>query len=91
MKKLDRGQFCIKGTSGENLYVSAYVSNICLPLNSQKIEVTKQKYDHLKEIKLADSNPYNSDLEVDILIGGDFYWNFICDSFLRDDSGPIER
>ena len=89
MKKLDREQFCIKGTNGENLYASAYVSNICLSLNSQKIEVAKQKYDHLKEIKLADSNPYNSDLEVDILIDGDFYWNFICDSFVRGDSGPI--
>lgn len=43
----------------------------------------------MKEIKVADSNPYNPDLEVDILISGDFYWNFICDSFRRGDSGSI--
>ena len=79
----------IKGTSGENLFVSVYVSNICLPLNNKKIEAVKQKYDHLKEIKLAENNPYNLDLEVDILISGDFYWNFICDSFVRDDLSPI--
>ena len=30
--------------------------------------------------------PYNSDLEVNILISGDFYCSFICDSFVRDDS-----
>ena len=66
-------QFYIKLTSAEKLYVSSYVSNnISLPLNSKKIEVPKQKYDHLKEIKLADSKPCNSDLEVDILIGVDF-------------------
>ena len=72
----------------KNLYVSAYVYNICSPLNGKQIDVAKQSYDHLKEIKLADSNPYNSDLEVDILISGSFYWNFICDSFVRDNSGP---
>ena len=26
---------------------------------------------------------------MDILTGGDFYWNFICDSFRRGDSGSI--
>ena len=88
LKKLDRVQFYIEGTNGENLYVSAYVHNICSPLNGKQIDVAKQSYDHLKEIKLADSNPYNSDLEVDILISGSFYWNFICDSFVRDNSGP---
>ena len=34
-------------------------------------------YDHLKEMKPKDINP-NSDLEVETLIGGDFYCNFIC-------------
>lgn len=33
-------------------------------------------YDHLKEMKPKDINP-NSDLEVETLIGGDFYCNFI--------------
>ena len=75
-------QFFIKGTSGESLYGSTYVSSICLPLVSQKTEVVKQMYDNFKEIRLADSNP-NSDLDVDTLIGGDFYWNVACDSFAR--------
>ena len=26
---------------------------------------------------------------MDILIDGDFYWNFICNSFVRGDSGTI--
>ena len=65
------------------------MSNIYLLLSSPKIEVAKQKYDHLKEIKLADSKPYNSDLEVDILIGEDFSWNFICNSFVGGDSRSI--
>ena len=37
MKKLDRVQFYIKGTSGENLYVNDYVSILCVSLNSLKI------------------------------------------------------
>ena len=55
-KKLDRVVFASKELA-ENLctYASIYVSNICLPLNSQKIDDDKQKY-------VADSNPYNFDL-----------------------------
>ena len=37
MKKLDRVQFYIKGTIGENLYVNDYVSILCVSLNSLKI------------------------------------------------------
>ena len=44
MKKLDCVQFYMKETSGENLYVSAYVSDIYIPRTSQKIEVAKQRY-----------------------------------------------
>lgn len=54
---------------------------ICLPLNSHKIEVAKERFDHLKEIKLADSSRCNLDLKVNI--------NFIFDLFVRGDSGPI--
>lgn len=54
---------------------------ICLPLNSHKIEVAKERFDHLKEIKLADSSRCNLDLKVNI--------TFIFDLFVRGDSGPI--
>ena len=68
------------------MYVSAYVSDIYIPRNSQKIEVAKQRYYIQKKLNLQIVKPYNSDLEVNILISGDFYCSFICDSFVRDDS-----
>ena len=51
-------------------------------LNSQKIEVAKQRYGNFKEIKLSDRNLYISDPEMDVLIARDSSGNFICDSFV---------
>ena len=65
------------------------MSDICLPLNSQNIEFAKENYNHLKHVKLADTNPQNLDLDIDILIGSDLYWNFICDTVIRGESGPV--
>ena len=89
VKTLGFVQFYIKGINEENVLVNTFVSEICLPLHCQNIEFAKENYNHLKHVKLADSNPQNLDLEVDILIGSDLYWNFICDTVIRGDSGPV--
>ena len=81
-KKLDRVQFTWK----ELMQKVCMLVRTCL--NSQKIEVAKQRYDNFKEIKLSDRNPYISDPEMYVLIARDFSGNFICDSFVWGDSGP---
>ena len=62
------------------------MSEICLPLHCQNIEFAKQKY--LKHVKLADTNPQNLDLEVNIF-GSDLYWNFVYDAVIRGGPGPV--
>ena len=56
---------------------------ICSPL--PKI-VNLNKFPHLKGIELADDS--DSQDPVDILIGSDYYWNFVFGNTIRGEIGP---
>ena len=58
------------------------------PISNQFIELEVQ-YEHLIELKLADSTDGESNLKVDILIGGDNYWKFVTGKVVRGRSGPV--
>ena len=36
-----------------------------------------------------DNNTESKAHEIDVLIGGDYYWDFVCDEVVRDESGPV--
>ena len=40
-------------------------------------------------MKLADTTDGEDQLEIDILIGADFYWDFVLGDVIRGDSGPV--
>ena len=42
-----------------------------------------------RNINLADSNIDNKNLNIDILIGADFYWDIVLYGFVRGNSGPV--
>lgn len=89
-KVFDRVKFAVKSANGsENVYVEAFVSDICKPLASQTIELAVENYEHLKNLKLADSNPTNSSLKIDVLIGSDFYWDFMTNEVKKGKEGPV--
>ena len=50
---------------------------ICNPLTSQPISNTKETYEHLADLELADSANEDDCLEVDALIGSDVYWSLV--------------
>ena len=63
---------------------------ICQPLTVQPIDLCKEKYQHLAGLDLADSNHGKDDLmEVDILIGSDYYWWFATGKIRRGADGPV--
>ena len=71
-------EFNVKNQFGTlNIPVRALVSDICFPLEDQVIELAQKKYEHLKGLDLADQNPQNLPLKVDILIGSQHYWQFM--------------
>ena len=61
---------------------------ICDPLSAQPIELCQEKYSHLAELQLADTSDGNDHMEVDILLGSDYYWQFMSDNTLRAENGP---
>ena len=51
---------------------------ICNPLTLQPISHTKETYDHLVNLELADAaNAGDFYLKVDTLIGVDMYWSLV--------------
>ena len=89
---LDVVRFCVKSKNQNlNVYVNAFVNEICHPLANQEINLAKKSYPYLVDLDLADSNPENLNMDIDILIGADYYWQFIGNFTVRsqDGFGPV--
>ena len=56
---------------------------ICSPLPSR---VDANNYPHLHGLKLADYS--DSEDSIDVLIGSDYYWDFVTSEIVRGDFGP---
>ena len=56
---------------------------ICSPLPSR---VDANNYPHLHGLKLADYS--DSEDSIDVLIGSDYYWDFVTSETIRGDFGP---
>ena len=65
------------------------VTKICSPISCQEIELAQATYEHLVELKLADSTNGSSESEIDVLIGGDSYWCFMTGEMKRGRDGPV--
>ena len=89
----DLVQLCVQGMTSETfLYVNAYaVPIICSPLQNQAVSFAASTYQHLSGLLLADSisaDENESNVEVDVLIGADYYWHFLTGAIKRGESGP---
>ncbi len=92
LKHCDSVQIAVKGADNLTVFINAYVvDNICSPISNQVIDLAKLKYPHLSDLPLADSGNGNEDLEVEILVGADYLWNFMLDHVVRGEPavGPV--
>ena len=90
LRKCDIVQFAVHSLDNMRIYVTGYVvPTICSPVSNQIIEVAREAYPHLQGIHLADGTRGSTDLEIDILIGADFYWHFMDGSVIRTNGGPV--
>ena len=62
---------------------------ICEPFPVQPITPCINSFEHLSNLKFADSSDGNSALEVDLLIGSDHYWELATGKVSRGRDGPI--
>lgn len=69
-----------------SLYV---VPTICEPVVSQPITAVIQQNPKLRELDLADFSHGSSSLQVDVLIGSDYYWELVTGGICRGEGGLI--
>ncbi len=62
---------------------------ICEPLAAQPLALCLESYEHLSNLELADSTSDNCAMEVDLLVGSDYYWELATGRICRRNNGPI--
>ena len=88
LRSCDVVQLAVTSQDGMELYINAYsVPTICPAISNQSVKIAIEKYSHLKGLELADTPTHTGDVEVDLLIGADYYWNFF-DGLTRQGSHP---
>ena len=66
------------------------VSKICnIKLQAQDLQYARERYPHLADIKFADECPPDTEIEVDILVGGNYLWQFMLDERKRGEGGTV--
>ena len=58
-------------------------------LSTQSITCAIEKYSYLSNLELADSPSGDKELNIDILIGSEYYWKPMTGEVIREDGGPI--
>ena len=61
---------------------------ICEPLSTQSITCAIETYSHLSNLELADPPSGDEELNIDILIGSEYYWKLVTGEVIRGDGGP---
>ena len=75
--------------SGNTIHLMlSTVPLICEPLSCQPIAYTKEKYKHLADLDLADFSRVGDELQIDVLIGSDHYWQLVTGQVIHGQSGP---
>ena len=63
---------------------------ICGPIAGQTIEIAQQSYPHLQGPPFAVCSYGEEELEVDIMIGADYYWSIVQNHVVRGEPhGPV--
>ena len=90
LKTCDSVQIAIKSADNLTLFINAFVvETICSPISNQTIDFAKSSYFHLQNLPLADRGDGNDTMEIDILVGADYLWNFMLDHVVRGEQGPV--
>ena len=77
--------------NNEPVFIELHVvPNICHAISHQAIENVQASYPHLIDLELADYTEGSSELEIDALIGGDYYWKFVTGEIKQTEYGPVQ-
>ena len=76
--------------NGETAHIDLFtIPRVCEPVVCQPISICKENFDHLMTLDLEDPSDGSSQLDIDILIGSDCYWEFVSRETRCGLTGPI--
>ena len=89
VKECDVVQLCVRTLDGMNVYITSYVVPvICSPVSNQQSQGTLECYPYLQGLQLACDT--SDSVNVDVLIGADYYWSFFTGNIIKGDPyGPV--
>ena len=87
-------QVCVRSPYNDlSIFITAHVIPlVCAPLKNQAIHFAASHYPHISTLPLADypNDVEENDLDIEVLIGLDFYWVFMSGGSIRgEQGGPI--
>ena len=83
-------RIAVHTAGGELVDLHIYVVPfICEPLACQPIDFCQANFSHLAGLPLADCSDGKNQLEVDILIGSDLYWDLLTGKTCHGECGPV--
>ena len=73
------------------MFINAYaVELICGPIANQTNEIAQRCYLHLQGLPLADYLRGDEGLEIDVMLGADYYWTVVQNHVVRGElHGPV--
>ena len=87
--------FTKSGTDFKTTFNAFAVPYICNNLQGQDLEWVKKRYPSLKNIEFADVCPASNTMQIDLLIGSDYIWDFFDGKSVRGEEsgqrGPREK
>ena len=87
-ESLEQVRVSIKTIDNGYIRINCFVKDICAPISNQSIDRAVTEHPHLKSLQLADLNPTNANLPVDLLIGADHYWDIVENNIITSSNGP---
>ena len=91
LKSCDIVKLCLKRIHDDvSIYLTAYaVDMICSPILNQPLRFATENYEHLQGLKLAENSYDSGSQDINILLGTDQMWNFICGQIIRGQDGLV--
>ena len=91
MQSCDVVSVCLRSLNDDlNMYITTFaILTICSPIANQVVDVAARSYSHLSDLPLADFCVAESDVDVDMLIGADYFWSIVTGVVRRGEEGPV--
>ena len=77
--------FSLKGS--KSCRIQCYVVDDIATIPNERMDIVKKNFDHLKQIYFSDATRHGDLLQVDILIGANFLWEFMSGQTIRGGGG----